>query len=364
MAYELTNSFDVCFNIMKIKYHVYDQTFDDIGLITPNDSINVFINLESVLNYLSCINGIDKKLVSERDFPTIITADILNLAAHYKRFFRGNNLPTKVFLYMTDLCSEVDAFKETKFNDEYRSYYLNKYNTNPKYSLLTEGLKYEILPDTMKICEFIQDVHLIVTKNIDSSVVPYVVGKQNKNSKNVIITSDIYDTQYSFEPNYVVHYLRRSPMYNSLSWNLKGYIKEIIKREPDQASEINYINNVSKYLCLLSVLGDKPRSIEPIRRVGAITVMKNFKTAMDKSMIDFNTESIELLKDVFPDDMQEELIDNFYQYSIKWKYESMSESDKYEINSNLINRFDNNSLLKLNATKFYNHQLMLEELTN
>lgn len=360
MAYELNNSFSVCFNIMKIKYSIYDNSFGDLNMLSPTDSINVFISLESVLHYLSNIHDLDKKIVTEKECPTILTSDILNLGAHYKRFFRDNGLETRVFLYMTDLDS--DSFYETSINEDYRSYYLNKFNGNPRISSLTEYWKNEVLPDAIKIAEFIPNVYIINAKNIDSAVIPMIIAEKYP-AKNVMITSDIFDTQYSFLPGWAVHYIRKTPLYSSISWNLRGYLKEIFKREPDQTTEINLFANQSFYLLLLSIIGDKLRSIEPIRRIGSITLMKMLRNGMKDGLINYGTESIELLKRIFPEDMQNDIKDNFNQYSIKEKYKHLSEKDKFDALNQITDRFDNNSLLKLNGTQFYHHQLMLEELT-
>ena len=61
--------------------------------------------------------------------------------------------------------------------------------------------------------------------------------------------------------------------------------------------------------------------------------------------------------------MREDLVSNFNQYSIEWKNQNIDEADKETIRSQIIDRFDNNSLLTLNSTRFYEHPLMLEELT-
>lgn len=360
--YELSNSFSVCFNCMKIKYTIYDQSFDEIGLIGPQDSVNVFINLESVLNHITAVRDIDKKLVGDTNFPKDMTVDILNLAAHYKRFFRGNKLETRVFIYMTDLDST--SFKEYSYNEDYRSYYLNKYNGNPRYSELTNKLKTEIIPEVKQIAEFIPNVYFCMSKNIDGSLIPAVISEKYPTSKNVIITGDIYDTQYNFQQNFSVHYVRKSPMYSSTSWSLRGYLREIFKKEPDEGTETNIISNLSMYLSVLSVLGEKYRSIDPIKKIGPATVIKMLRQAIESKVITRNTESIELIKEAFPTDVQEQLIENFYQFYINDKLKELSDKDKFDIASCIVDRFDNNSLLKLNATRFYDHQLMLEELTN
>ena len=95
------DSFSVCFNVMKIKYATYDQSLDELNFLQPTDKVNVFINLESILRLLSNIKDVDRKVYSCTDFNENIISNIVNLAAHYRKFFRGNNLDTRVYLYMT-----------------------------------------------------------------------------------------------------------------------------------------------------------------------------------------------------------------------------------------------------------------------
>ena len=101
-SYGYTNPFTVCFTTMKIRYSDYDSSIDKLKFVKPDDKVNVFINLESVLTNLSMVKDIGNKLLLERQFPTILESEFINLCAHYKRFFRGNGLQTRVFLYYTD----------------------------------------------------------------------------------------------------------------------------------------------------------------------------------------------------------------------------------------------------------------------
>ena len=149
MAYTGTNPFSVSFTAMKLRYHDYDNSIESLNFLNPTDKVNVFINFESVLNNLSMMRDIDTKLLLERKFPTIFESEMINLCAHYKKFFRGNGLDTKVFLYYTDLSSP--DFINYKYNDEYRSYYINKYLQNPKFQLLGNKLLDVIIPRVQKI---------------------------------------------------------------------------------------------------------------------------------------------------------------------------------------------------------------------
>lgn len=361
MAYEMTNPFSVCFNIMKMKYVDYDRSLDGLDFLLPTDKVNVFINLETVFNHLTMIRDIDKKILLERDFSTIITSDILNLAAHYKRFFKGNGLHTRVFLYTTDFQS--DDYYQTKFNEDYRSYFKNKYTSNPRYSFLGEQLTKEILPDSKTICQFCPDIHLIISNNIDGSLVPFIIGEQDPSYKNLIIGGDIYETQYIFHKKYIFHYLRKTPLYSSVSWTLQGYLKEIYKREVDQTTEVNLFSNLSFYLTLLSCLGEKNRSVDDINRFGPVTVGKLLQKGINENVISHDASSIELISKLFPLETQEELITNFHCLNMEEAYKNLTEYDIFSITSQIENRFDNNSLIQLNNTRFYHYPLILEALT-
>ena len=357
------DSFSVCFNIYKLKYMTYDETLDNLhGFLNPNDHVNVFINLESVFNTMTAIRDCGKKVMFEPSFPKVTVSNILNLAAHYKRFFRGNHLETKVFLYYTDFDSI--EFNESSINEDFRSYYLNKFNLNPRVSPMSSKFISESLPEARQICEFIPNVYIISSHNVDASVVPLIIANIDKTAKNLVISGDFIDTQYTFEDQFCCHYIRKTYMHNHLSYTLEGHLSEFFGRK---AEPIEYasIKNVSMYNCVLSAIGDKSRSIDPMKTVGAITMTRKLKSALEKQVITPMTSSVELLSTMFNDQLQykEQLIENFNQISIKDMFTRLTSKQKFSITSQMIDRIDTNSLLKLNNTRFSDCPLMLEELT-
>ena len=54
---EYTDSFTVCFNMMKLKYQSYDKDIDDANFLAPGDKVNVFISFETVLKNISQITS-------------------------------------------------------------------------------------------------------------------------------------------------------------------------------------------------------------------------------------------------------------------------------------------------------------------
>ena len=360
--YNTFDPFSVCFNILKMKYKDYDESLTSKNFLNPNDKINVFINLETVYKHLSMIMDLEKKIVIQRDFDEIMISNILNLAAHYKRFFVNNGLDTKVYLYNTDFNST--EFNQFKYNEDYRSYYLVKFNDNPKFALLTERLKCKILPDIRTYCEFIPNVYYISAKNIEGSLIPYIIAESDRDRKNLVITGDLYDTQYSVIPNFVNHYIKRSYNTNVIYSDVDGYLKDILKKEDTSIDNMKIVfDKYSIYCTLMSVIGDKARSIDSISGCGPKTLQRYIEAGIAQHIIQQETTNPEILGEIFHDgETKEEFVNNFYCSSIIPMYEELTGAQRTSILQQRTDRIDVNTLQLLNTTKFYNHPLLLEGL--
>ena len=360
------NSFDpfsVCFNILKMRYKDYDESLTEKRFLEPQDKINVFINLETVFKHLSMIPELEKKLVLQRDFDIILISNILNLAAHYKRFFIMNGLDTKVYLYHTDF--ESTEFNQYKYNEDFRTYYLVKYNDNPKFVYLTDALKSSILPDVRTYCEFIPNLYYISAKNIEGSLVPLVVAREDENRKNLIIGGEYYDTQYSFIPKFVNHFIHKGIGANYIASNPKSYIKEMTKKPDDEVNVMmNVYNSYSAYCSLISVLGDRIRSIDGLAGIGPRILQKYIESGIERKEIQLTTTNPEMIGKIFHDNsIKEEFINNYYCSSIVDMYDELTNAEKISLINQKRDRCDMNSLVSLNNTKFANHPLILESLS-
>lgn len=358
---ETVNPFGIYFNLTKIKYSVYDQSLESMNFLTPTDKVNVFINLETVLNYLSQVKDLDKKLITTRNFTDLMKADVINIAAHYKDFFVGNGLKTNVFLYMTDLNSELNSFKENQYVEDFRSYYLTKYTSNPRFSLLGERLQNEIFPEIKTICEFIPNVYMISSKNIDSGVVPAIIAESMPDYKNLIISGDIHDTQYYFENNFVSHLHQRTYAKCVLESTPNGYIKAIAKEEIEpETCKIFY--NPTCYKLLLACIGDKTRSIDDIEGIKLKTLTKTLIKGISEGKITEKTSSAMMLADIFPQEIKGEVYSNLLAIDLSNSMQIITEGDKKSILSQIIDRSDINSLYTLNDGQFRQNPLRLESL--
>ena len=359
---ESTNQFSVYFNLLKIRYNVYDDEISGANFLTPTDKVNVFINIETLFKYLSMVKDLEKKLIIDRNFMDEFKVEIVNIAAHYKEFFVGNGLDTKVFLYMTDLSSDIDSFKESEISEDFRSYYITKYTQNPKFIMLGDALKKEILPDVKMLCDYIPNVYFISSKNIDGGLIPYIIGSNMPDRKNVIISGDLHDTQYAHEMNFLDHLYSRS--YNStiLCSSVENYLKAISKSKTIDPSFVNLFENPSFYRILLACLGDKYRSVPSITGIKLVRMAKILYESIMNGNISKETTNAKLLSDLFPEEIKEDVYHNLMVTDIRNEYQMLTDGDVKTILMQIVDQSDINTLQQLNGTRFAKNQLRLESL--
>ena len=349
--------FSSSFSMLKLRYASFDEEIAKRNFLCNKDKVNIFINLESVYTNISTIDHLEEKILVQKDFNTLIVSYIINLAAHYKRFFNGM-LDVKIYLYGTNLMS--DEFNEYKYNSDFRSYYLLKYNENPKFLNFSERLKFEILPEVTTICEFIPRIYVINTKNIDGGIVPYVIASQDPSRKNFVIGCEQFETQYSLFNNFMnIRFLR----YSSTRYLAEAddFVNSFLNNNKDVGS-LKIFKHYGIYCGLLSVLGDKPRSIDGVYGLGPKSYERMIYKGIANNLITEDTLSGEVLSSIFLDGDSDEFLNGYYCSNILSMYDLLTEAQKKSILDQIIDRTDINALNNLNATKYYTHPLMLEGL--
>lgn len=356
--YDMDNPFSVCFNSMKIRYPEYDNSIDSVNFIHPDSKINVFISFESILNNISNIKDLDNKLLLNRNFNLALESEMFNVCAHYKRFFRDNRLDTKIYLYYTDLASK--EFIDYKYTYEYRSFYINKFLNNPRFEYLGNRLVKNIVPKVQLIMDFIPNVYFIYSNGIDGSLIPYIIANSDKERKNFIVTSDRYETQYQLLDGFCVHYIKKSMLGTQIISDFESNINDMFK-----GSDFDYsiYKNRSFYSLLISILGNKLRSVDGLKGVGIKTISKYLLNGINEKKITRDTNNLELLLQIIPEDYRELCESNFKSLDIIYKYNELTDKNKFNIINQQHDRFDNNSLIKLNNEDYVNFPLMLPELT-
>lgn len=362
--YRPATPFSSSFTVMKMRYNELDKHIIEKEFAKGDDTCNVFINFECVMNNITGIKDIENKLLLERNFATILESEALNLCAHYKKFFLYNQVPCRIFLYYTDLNS--NQYADYKYNEDFRSYYTNKFIYNPKYQMLGRHMQNSIIPRIQKIMEFIPDVHFIIAQNFEGSLIPDIIASSDPKVKNFVITGDRYETQYMLRPNFMVHYIKYWPGGYMVYYDFPKYLKDDIFREEEEDTQreiINLLEHPALYTSLLAIRGNKPRSIDPIKGYGMKTIMKCIKEGITDGKITEETSSPQMLKDILDDDKRDDFVSNFLCTDLFSQRSEVTRSMVSAVMNQISNRSDLNSLVELNRTTYVDYPLQLEELT-
>lgn len=344
------------FNLFKIKFTKLDEIITQGSTnLNKNSKVNVFINFESVLKKLASSNIEEYLRVKgeERNFEMI--SNIINLASHYRLFFSKNGIYSKVFIYLNYPFKNM--YKNRLINAEYRTYYENKYAKNPNHFVLNEVIS-SSLPLTKIILEYVEGVYLIQSDYIENSLVPYIISDgTTEDGVNFIITNDVYDYQYVNNGFFIL----KPNKDESLLINKDNVMKTLKQRE-----EISNDSTLdSKYLpFILSLLGNKERNIEKIKRIGLVNIIKMIIKALKEHVISEGVFNINILSNVIKEEYKSLVLNNFYCTDIETQFQMLNIKDLYIITSQLVDKFDNESLKKLNDQYFSLYPIQLLELTS
>ena len=343
-----------------IKYETLNEHINSNPIkLQPGDKINVFINFEIVLRNLASeksiqdrVNFHKKKLVLE------IESSILNIVAHYKAYFNGK-YDTKIYLYHTDLSSRKQQM--SVYNKYYRTYYQNRYMQNPQFKTMGMIMKNTIIPEVELILSYIPNSYFLKSKTFDSSIIPYIVSTFSE-AKNIIITSDVFDTLYLFNPNFMVIYDNRRFSAGTIMSDIDPIVRSIIKYE--DPFDLSLFNSELYYKLLISIKGSKIRNIRSAKGFGYGKLLKLLRDGIDNDIVLRDFESIDSVIELFPDKYKEDIKTAFQCSDLGIQYSLLSETDINEIKSQIIDKVDTASLEALNNKRFAEFPINLPGLIN
>ena len=347
---------NIYFNLFKVKFAKLYELINKHSLINNNDKgVNVFINLEEIIIKL-CNPKVDEYLrVANENKHIELISEILNLASHYRLFFTKNGIKSNIYLYMQYPFTGVQ--KNIVFNKDYRKYYSYKFNNDISYFALSEALK-SAIPLTKIVLEYVEGVYFIQCENIENSLVPKVISEHTKSDYvNFIVTSNIYDYQYvNHGYNIIISKQDKSEILTKD--NVIDYICDI--------NEINDKVNISSKMIpfILSIIGSKYRNIYNIKGFGIKKTFKLLEKALSEGLITPNIDNINILLSVIKSGYRDIILMNYYCSDISFQYDQLNAKDIHDITSQLVDKFDNVSLKKLNDKFFENSPINLIELTS
>lgn len=346
---------DPIFNTFKVRFSKLDQIIPtSCPKLQQNSKVNIFINLEMIFNKLATANVDDYLRVKTEEKSYELMSNIINMAAHYRLFFTKNKIYSDVYLYFNHPFRSLQ--KNRQFNPDYRKDYEHKFTKKPSNMVLSNTLD-NVVPFIKIILEHVQGVHLITSDVMESSLTPAIISKKSGNEYvNFIVSNDKYDYQYALKDFYIIR-PKKDESYIVNKDNLIHHLKLENKIVNDIEVGANF------YPFIISLLGDKHRSIEKIKKVGLGSLLKLLDKAINEGLIGTDTDNISILSDIVSDNYRQLLLNNFYCTDIDTQIKLLNIKDFYHIEEQVKDKFDNIALKEINDRYFLHHPLMILELS-
>lgn len=343
---------ELYFNMYKIKYIILNELLKDIEF-KKGEEINIFINLESVIKKIKYTTEDKENIFYGPKRNLLLISCIFNLIAHYRRYFDKRGLCSRVFIYGPEGI-DVD-YLNREYSKDYRKSITIQETTD---TAAVGNIYRKIIPMLKDIIAYVKDVYFITSGIIEPSVMPYLINVMlPNNNKNFLITSDVYEYQYTKENFYIL----KPKMEKSLlidKNNIMDVLKYRVKCKSSLEPDVNFISFI------LSIIGDSYRGIPKINKVGISTIFKLIDTGIKNNIINNEVENINILLEIVEEYNQNQIMLNYLCTSIREQEKRISASEEAYIKNQLINKHDAGYLRDVNDKYFMEFPLNIIEINS
>jgi hypothetical protein len=331
------------------------KTFSNTS-IAEATNLNIFIDLYSILHPIFS----EHYRVNIENY-TDVTSGIINMCAHYRKFFKGLAVNTTFYLIYSDNICEFNR----KFVAEYNNSFYNKSKIKMFREIVDNNLDLLNL-----ICPYLPDIHFVKSDNNWESavIIANIIETLKDGNPNLIISRDLYPLQlcalypwtsylypikYHGLDNSIMVPLNEKYNFRKEFWNLYNYV---LKQKGDlDLTTISPIN-VPLYS---AITGFKHRDIYTMyHRVTGKKVIMEINNGIDNKIFESQLLSnVSISKMVNVQVVSAILIALDVTFALPY-YKQDPESSSYEF----INIEDNGAINKINAKYFENNPLELNKL--
>lgn len=317
--------------------------------------VNIYINLNSILNYFYSENIISSMNSLQGSEYLIFVPEFINLMAHYRHYFWSKfGTRTRFFIYYLN-----EPVKKAKhINKKYCKKYIDRLDSLD----IKTGVMNDILKTIFKMIDriilYVPECYFLNSSGNDLSVIPYYIIKRLNKVKNhqahIVLTHDYYDYQMLNLKDTMI----LSPAGNkSKSYFLKNIYD---KKKKNCKYELENDINPELFSLLLSISGYKDRNIEKIQ--GFAKTIKKLDSLISTGILENEyTTDIKNVSELLNIDY-DTLYNNFLLTDLRVQEKSLTKANKQFIGNKLINLRDNTTLMNLNSDYFQFNNLQLIEL--
>lgn len=347
---------NIIFNTFKVKYSKLDHLIvNNCTDVNKKSRVNVFINLEPIFNKLLKTDIDEYMQVKGKEKLHEVISNIINIAAHYRLFFTKNKIYSRVYLYTGFPFNS--KYENSMFIDHYRKSIKHKLTKDARYTTISAILT-SAITFTQTILEYIDGVHLITSDFIEPSLIPSIIHENTENDFiNFIVSSDKYEYQYVNKDGWYIIRPKQENSYIVTHNNLIGTIKWESKVLNDVKVGPNF------YPFILSLTGNKYRDIIGIQGLGIAKTIKMIDKSIKQGLISSKADNINTLLKIIKDSYIPLVTTNHRVIDLRTQLISTSPRNKYDIIDSIINKFDPDSLKKINDEIMVGYPIYLTELT-
>lgn len=163
-----------------VKYNRLRELVNYMFTGSKATQLNIYIDLYGAIKTLFS----DSFRTDISDY-TAFTSTIINMCGHYRSFFKGIGVQTKIFIIFSLNVCEINR----KLIPEYNNKFFNKTSNKVIYEMVDMN---NVLLETL--CPFLPDIFFIKTEFESSVLIDYLITTGDKNP-NLIISKDLYPAQ-------------------------------------------------------------------------------------------------------------------------------------------------------------------------
>ena len=174
---------------------------------------------------------------------------------------------------------------------------------------------------------------------------------------NVIISGDVFDSQYMFNPVFHTVYIKRRFHHFGVASNIPDTVNSIVKDE--SPFDLAIFNSEMYFKLLLSIKGSKIRNIKSAKGFGYGRFMALLKEGLNNGVVLKDFSSIGSITDLFPSKYREDIINAFQCTNIDTQITMTTESDIELMRTQMVDKSDIESVQALNNKRFLQYPLKL-----
>lgn len=325
----------------KPKYRVISSILGDD--FYPENGIDVFIDLNTLVNILSTSQKFLNSLPFSENVESDMISGVLMIAKHWKDYTRRWE-NSRIILFVNNF--EMAMLAERDVLKSYLVPYVNKFE-NDRFKQLTYYWD-EAMKRVEIILKYVPNTYLIRCNRFDSYVIPNIIDDYENNGRHrIIVTGNSLMTNYSYMKNAHVIYSRYKRTGMCQISDPLMIVQSITKIDEDVMAA--FTKNKVFYNLLNAIVGDFDRGIIGLTQLGISCFATNLLRAVEKRDIPENPESIESVLPAIDPAYHDYLRKSYPLIDICTHSMLIPQSQIEKVKSNMIDLYDIDGLRSLSV---------------